>query len=198
MTPESAPIDPNEKLKAEYVDERADKTAWFLEVQERAKLSPGNCVEHYAPNKAAMALWLAAQGARITDIQKKTGLGRETIRGLQWRHNDTLETKRKEFSMRYAIAAQDYTDLLFERSQQLFDNPDELAKISPDKLAVTVGILTDKAAQLTGMASSIVEHRKGASLDDAVKMISEARTRIADKIRERAIEAEIVDEPNSF
>lgn len=192
MTPEPAPIDPNEKLKAEYVDERADKTAWFLEVQERARLNPGTCVEHYAPNKAAMALWLAAQGARITDIQKKTGLGRETIRGLQWRHNDTLETKRKEFSMRYAIAAQDYTDLLFERSQQLFDNPDELAKISPDKLAVTVGILTDKAAQLTGMASSIVEHRKGASLDDAAKMISEARTRIADKIRERAIEAEIV------
>lgn len=184
--------DPNEKLKAEYVDERADKTAWFLEVQERAKLSPGNCVEHYAPNKAAMALWLAAQGARISEIRDKTGLGRETIRGLQWRHNDTLETKRKEFSMRYAIAAQDYTDLLFERSQQLFDNPDELAKISPDKLAVTVGILTDKAAQLTGMASSIVEHRKGASLDDAAKMISEARTRIADKIRERAIEAEIV------
>ena len=192
MTPESAPIDPNEKLKAEYVDERADKTAWFLEVQERAKLSPGNCVEHYAPNKAAMALWLAAQGARISEIRDKTGLGRETIRGLQWRHNDTLETKRKEFSMRYAIAAQDYTDLLFERSQQLFDNPEELAKISPDKLAVTVGILTDKAAQLTGMASSIVEHRKGASLDDAAKMISEARTRIADKIRERAIEAEIV------
>ena len=94
--------------------------------------------------------------------------------------------------MRYAIAAQDYTDLLFERSQQLFDNPDELAKISPDKLAVTVGILTDKAAQLTGMASSIVEHRKGASLDDAAKMISEARTRIADKIRKGAIEAEIV------
>ena len=192
MTPEPAPIDPNEKLKAEYVDERADKTAWFLEVQERARLNPGTCVEHYAPNKAAMALWLAAQGARITDIQKKTGLGRETIRGLQWRHNDTLETKRKEFSMRYAIAAQDYTDLLFERSQQLFDNPEELAKISPDKLAVTVGILTDKAAQLTGMASSIVEHRKGASLDDAAKMISEARTRIADKIRESAIEAEIV------
>ena len=192
MTPEPAPIDPNEKLKAEYVDERADKTAWFLEVQERARLNPGTCVEHYAPNKAAMALWLAAQGARITDIQKKTGLGRETIRGLQWRHNDTLETKRKEFSMRYAIAAQDYTDLLFERSQQLFDNPDELAKISPDKLAVTVGILTDKAAQLTGMASSIVEHRKGASLDDAAKMISEARTRIANKIRESAIEAEIV------
>ena len=73
-----------------------------------------------------------------------------------------------------------------------FDNPDELAKISPDKLAVTVGILTDKAAQLTGMASSIVEHRKGASLDDAAKMIFDAKARIASKIKEDAIEAEIL------
>jgi hypothetical protein len=194
VTSKPEPIDPNEKLKADYVDEREAKAAWFLEVKERAKLNPSNCVEHYAPNKAAMALWLAAQGARITDIQKKTGLGRETIRGLQWRHNDTLETKRKEFSMRYAIAAQDYTDLLFERSQQLFDNPDELAKISPDKLAVTVGILTDKAAQLTGMASSIVEHRKGASLDDAAKMIFDAKARIASKIKSDAIDVEIINE----
>jgi hypothetical protein len=55
-----------------------------------------------------------------------------------------------------------------------------------------VGILTDKAAQLTGMASSIVEHRKGASLDDAAKMIFDAKARIASKIKEDAIEAEIL------
>jgi hypothetical protein len=136
-----------------------------------------------------MALWLAAQGARITDIQKKTGLGRETIRGLQWRHNDTLETKRKEFSMRYAIAAQEYTDLLFERANQLFDDPDSLAKISPEKLAITVGILTDKAAQLTGMATTVVEHRKGASLDDAMKLINEAKSRIA---KGKVVDAEVL------
>lgn len=96
--------------------------------------------------------------------------------------------------MRYAIAAQDYTDLLFERSQQLFDNPEELAKISPDKLAVTVGILTDKAAQLTGMATTVVEHRKGASLDDAAKMIFDAKARIASKIKSDAIDVEIINE----
>ena len=190
--------DPNEKLKRDYVDEREEKAKWFLEVKERAKHQHGNTVEHYAPNKAALALWLSAQGARYSDIQKKTGLSREIIRGLEWRHSDTLETKRKEFSMRYAIAAQEYTDLLFERSQQLFDNPDELAKISPDKLAVTVGILTDKAAQLTGMATSVVEHRKGPSLDDAAKMIAEAKARVANKVKESAIEAEIVDNSNEF
>lgn len=198
MTSEPMSDDPNEKLKQDYVDEREQKAKWFLEVKERSKHQHGNTVEHYAPNKAAMALWLSAQGARYSDIQKKTGLSREIIRGLEWRHNDTLETKRKEFSMRYAIAAQEYTDLLFERSQQLFDNPDELSKISPDKLAVTVGILTDKAAQLTGMATTVVEHRKGPSLDDAAKMIAEAKARVANKVKESAIEAEIIDNSNEF
>jgi transposase len=138
-------------------------------------------------------LFLLAQGATIKDISQKTGVGRATIRTLEWRHNDTLETKRKEFSMRYAIAAQEYTDLLFERATQLFDDPESLAKISPEKLAITVGILTDKAAQLTGMATTVVEHRKGASIDDAAKMISEARSRIANKIKESSIDVEVVD-----
>jgi hypothetical protein len=187
-----------QKLQENYYDDRPDKSEWFLEVKERAKSLHRNNVEHYAPNKAALALFMLSQGARISEISQRTSLSRDVIRSLEWRHTDTLETKRKEFSMRYAIAAQEYTDLLFERATQLFDDPDSLAKISPEKLAITVGILTDKAAQLTGMATTVVEHRKGASIDDAAKMISEARTRIANKIRESAIEAEIIDESNDL
>jgi transposase len=178
-----------QKIKDNHYDDRPDKSEWFLEVRERAKLLPRNSIEHYAPHKAALTLFLLAQGATIKDISKKTGVGRATIRTLEWRHNDTLETKRKEFSMRYAIAAQEYTDLLFERATQLFDDPESLAKISPEKLAITVGILTDKAAQLTGMATTVVEHRKGASLDDAANLINEARSRIA---KGKVIEAETV------
>jgi hypothetical protein len=178
-----------QKIKDNHYDDRPDKSEWFLEVRERAKLLPRNNIEHYAPHKAALALFLLSQGARLTEICKKTGASRETIRMLEWRHNDTLETKRKEFSMRYAIAAQEYTDLLFEKATQLFDDPDSLAKISPEKLAITVGILTDKAAQLTGMATTVVEHRKGASLDDAANLINEARSRIA---KGKVIEAELL------
>lgn len=177
-----------QQLKENYHDDREDKAAWFLEVKERAKNLPRNNVEHYAPNKAALALYLLSQGATIKAISEKTGLGRGVIRSLEWRHNDTLETKRKEFSMRYAIAAQEFTDLLLERATQLFDDPEALSKISPEKLAITVGILTDKAAQLTGMATTVVEHRKGASLEDAAKLISEARQRIQGKV----IDAEVV------
>jgi len=39
----------------------------------------------------------------------------------------------------------------------------------------------------------VIEHRKGASISDAAKVISEARARIASKIRDGAIDAQIIN-----
>lgn len=173
----------------------SDEAAFeFMEqIRERAKHLSRSCVEVHHPHVAAKALWMLAQGARIRDIAAITSLGHAAIRALEWRHNDTLETKRKEFSQKYAIAAAEYTDLLFERAEQLSNNPDQLAQISPDRLAMTIGIMNDKAQQLAGMATSVVEHRKGATIDDAAKMIAEARSRMAMKIKSIAVDAEVVD-----
>ena len=38
-----------------------------------------------------------------------------------------------------------------------------------------------------------IEHRQGASIDDAMKMIAEAKARVAEKIKSQAIEAEIIE-----
>jgi hypothetical protein len=163
------------------------------EIRERAKLMSRGSVERSRPELAIRALWMLAQGARISEIAKLTGLGHETIRRLEWNHNDTLETKRKQFSVRYAMAAAEFTDLLFQRAEGLAQDPSELAKISPDKLALVIGIMTDKSSQLTGMATTVIEHRKGASIEDAAKMIEDAKKRVADKVRSEAIDAEIVE-----
>jgi hypothetical protein len=175
------------------IDSKQAIKEFFLEVKERAKLFPRNSIEHYNPNVAAQILWMLAQGGRISVIAKKCKVSHELVRSLEWRHNDTLESKRKEFSKRYAIAAAEYTDLLFEKAEQLSNDPEQLKMISPDRLALTIGIMTDKAGQLSGMASTIVEHRKGASIDDAAKMIAEAKSRIANKIKEQAIDVEVVE-----
>jgi hypothetical protein len=90
------------------------------------------------------------------------------------------------------MAAETYTDLLFAKADQLSDDPEQLKNISPDRLAITVGVLTDKSMQLSGMATAVVEHRQGASIDDAAKMIAEAKSRIASKVKAKAVEAEIV------
>lgn len=156
---------------------------WFAEVLERAKAhGDRKRVEYWNPEGAAKALWLLAQGRSYCAIAKETGIDRKTIRSLEWRHEDTLETKRKDFSRKYAIAAEEYTDLLFQKAEQLADDPDQLKNISPDRLALTVGIMTDKATQLAGMAGVVIEHRKGASIEDAAIMIAQAKAKIASRM----------------
>jgi hypothetical protein len=160
------------------------------EVRERAKTVSKNAIENQKPQLAMKALWMLSQGAPVHQVSKTVGLSHEAIRKLEWRHNDTLESKRREFSQRYAMVAAEYTDLLFDRATNLANSPKELNKISPDRLALVIGIMTDKSAQLSGMATSVVEHRKGASLDEAAKMIEEARMRVVSK--DKVIEAEVL------
>ena len=155
---------------------------WFQEVLDRAKAhGDRKRVEFWNPQGAAKALWGLAQGKSYSVIAKETGIDRKTIRSLEWRHEDTLESKRKDFSRKYAIAAEEYTDLLFQKAEQLADDPDQLKNISPDRLALTVGIMTDKATQLAGMAGVVIEHRKGASIEDAAAMIAQAKAKIAQR-----------------
>jgi len=167
---------------------------WFDEVRRRAEANHGlGVLERTQPQKAAMVLWRVAQGVSHKKICEELGVARDVIRRMCWRHSDTLEVKKKEFSREFAIAAESYKDLLIEKANRLFDDPSKLDDISPDKLALAMAIATDKSMTLAGMASTVVEFRKGASLDDAEKMISEARARIADRTRETAVEAEVIE-----
>jgi len=167
---------------SETLTHESQPSEWFQEVLDRAKAhGDRKRVEFWNPQGAAKALWGLAQGKSYSAIAKETGIDRKTIRSLEWRHEDTLESKRKDFSRKYAIAAEEYTDLLFQKAEQLADDPDQLKNISPDRLALTVGIMTDKATQLAGMAGVVIEHRKGASIEDAAAMIAQAKAKIAQR-----------------
>lgn len=169
---------------------------WFEKIRETAVTNGGidatQRLEVQHPEKAAMVLELLAAGLSKVQISKQTGVTRGTIRQLAWRHSDTLETKRKEFSRKYAQAAEDYSELLMMKHEQLIKDPEALKAISPDKLALTIAIMTDKAVVLAGMPGVVIEHRKGATIEDATAMIAAARARVADQLRSQAIEAEII------
>ena len=154
----------------------------------------GRHVELTKPEAAAKAVWMRCQGIAYHRIEAETGLKYDTIRQLCWRAEDTIETKKKEFSRRYAQIAEMVADALGEKMERMLSNPEQLDAISPDRLALTLGIVTDHSAKLSGMAGVIIEHRKGASIDDAAKAIAEARARIADKIRSEAVTVEVIEE----
>lgn len=153
----------------------------------------GCCVEFKRPEETAKAVWLRSQGMSIKKIAVETGLHFNTLRNLFWRQDDTIETKKKEFSRRYAQIAEMAGDCLSEKLERLIEDPAQLDAISPDRLALTIGILTDHAAKLSGMAGVVIEHRRGTSIDDAKVAIAAARARIAEKTKDSAIEAEIID-----
>jgi hypothetical protein len=94
--------------------------------------------------------------------------------------------------MRYAMAAMEYTDLLFKKAEQLYDDPEQLAQVSPEKLATTVGIMQDKSSMLSGHTGEVGK-KEGLSIEDALVLIEASRKKIAEKAQNKVIEAEVIN-----
>lgn len=171
------------------IDNKAAMIKFMDAIKDRAKNLPSNSIENTKPDVAVKALWLLSQGAPYTEIRRITRLSHETIRRLEWDHNTTLEKKRKEFSTRYAMAAMEYTDLLFMKAERIHDNPDLLDDISPEKLATTVGIMQDKSSSLAGITDAGVGQKAGLSIEDALVLIEASKQKRAQKV----IDAEVID-----
>ena len=171
------------------IDNKAAMIKFMDAIKDRAKDLPSNSIENTKPDVAVKALWLLSQGAPYTEIRRITRLSHETIRRLEWDHNTTLEKKRKEFSTRYAMAAMEYTDLLFMKAERIHDNPDLLDDISPEKLATTVGIMQDKSSSLAGITDAGVGQKAGLSIEDALVLIEASKQKRAQKV----IDAEVID-----
>jgi len=171
------------------IDNKAAMIKFMDAIKDRAKDLPSNSIENTKPDVAVKALWLLSQGAPYTEIRRITRLSHETIRRLEWDHNTTLEKKRKEFSTRYAMAAMEYTDLLFMKAERIHDNPDLLDDISPEKLATTIGIMQDKSSSLAGITDAGVGQKAGLSIEDALVLIEASKQKRAQKV----IDAEVID-----
>jgi uncharacterized protein YerC len=185
----------NDNFDLAEIDSKESMARFMIDIMNRAKdLSPLT-VENRNPHLAAKAMWMLSQGAPYSKIRQVTGINHETLRRLEWDHQSTLEDKRKQFATRYAMGAMEYTDLLFKKAEMLHDNPDQLAQISPEKLATVVGIMQDKSSMLSGSSSSDVNKKEGLSIEDARSLIEAAAQRIAEKKKNitKLVDAEVVD-----
>lgn len=149
----------------------------------------GNLTEVRNPEGCALALEMLANGETYAAIEGATGISRNTLVSLRYRHSDAIEVRRERAADDAEHMAERYRAILEQRAEQLEGDGEALARVNPKDLALTYGILRDKASTLRGDASSVVEHKKGLSLEDARRMIEEAQKRV----RDEAIEVESVD-----
>lgn len=171
-------------------DEEPPDEYWMVAVQERAKESerPGMTVEFKKPKECAMALKMLAANHSVIKISRETGLSTHTVQNLKWRHKETLESRRKELARTYGIAAEATVALAFKKVEMLEDDDALLAQTSLKDIALSGAILTDKAVLLSGMATTVIEHRSGPSIEDAQAAIMAARQKIADRAKAEAID----------
>jgi len=184
--------EPKNELAAQ--ENREEMAKFLAAIKERGKDLPPNCLENTKPHVAAKALWMLSEGNSLREVNRVTQVGHETCRRLMTDHKETYEVQQKRAGLRYAMGAQEYMDRVIEWSEMAAQDPDMLKRVSPDKLAMTAGILQDKALTLNGQANTVVEHRSGKSIEEAAEMIREAKARVLAKKAENAIDVEVIDD----
>lgn len=150
-------------------------------------------LESTKPHKAIKILMMLEEQASCRQIIDAVGTNYQAIYNLKSRHSGPIQERRKEFSRRFATITETASDLLFKKMAMLEGDDDELKKTPLKDIALVMAISADKGSQMDGMPTVTIEHRKGSSIDDAAKMIAEARARIANKIKDQAIEAEVIE-----
>jgi hypothetical protein len=181
-------------LPAEHPMSAESRMRFVEDISERAKTLDKRCLENFNKPLAIEVLWRYSQGESKKSISRVTDVDLPTIRRLCRDHFTTVEDQRKKMASNYAEIACDYSNLLRKRAEMLEDDDDALSQVSPDKLAVVVGVMTDKYSSLSGMNTITIEHRKGVTIDDAAATIAAIREKLAEKARSGAIEAEVISE----
>lgn len=149
----------------------------------------GNLTEVKNPEESALALEMLANGETYAAVEAATGISKKTLVGLRYRHSDAIGVRRERAADDAEHMAERYRAILEQKAEQLEEGGEALAKVNPKDLALTYGILRDKASTLRGDASSVVEHKSGVSLEDAKRLIEAAQK----KVRSEAIDVEEVD-----
>lgn len=142
------------------------------------------------PEQAAIALYrLTDTDDSKTKIAADLGIPRIVLDRFIYHHEETWEKRRPMLAAQLTQAAGTLARAMQRKADMLLEDDALLAETPLNHLAIAAGVSIDKAAALNGMATTVVEHRVGVSLDDAMAAITAAK----EKVKAKAIEAEIVE-----
>jgi hypothetical protein len=160
------------------------KDAIEASVAEVARGARSNQLEVQKPSECALAMKMLARGSTYKEILGETGIGYQAISKLRVRHEDAIAVRRHQAADEAEQLTDTYREVLRRKADMLLGDEGALGKLNPKDAALTIGILTDKAASLRGEATAVVEHRKAISLEDAQAYIDS----IKNKTQEESID----------
>lgn len=141
------------------------------------------------PHQCAKAFFLLDDlSLSMRQIREETGLNDLELGQLIFKRPETWEQRKPRLAAKLAQAAEGVADLMLMKVERVREDPTQLDEIQFKDLALAGGITTDKSAGLNGVATTIVEHRSGPSVDEALQFREDVRRRLAEKAKEGAID----------
>lgn len=156
---------------------------------ERGRNKPHGALERKNPMLAAMVLEMRSRCVPMRKIKAETGVDFAAQIRLERENAEPMEKWRKRAAEAMAHTSELARNVLNEKLYTLLDDEESLKATRVSEIAVAMGVSTDKTMALSGIPSMTIEHKKGASLDDARKMIEAAKQKVAERLRGDAIEA---------
>lgn len=170
-----------------------EQVSKFLEERSSIGISSHRSLESKNAELAAEAMYLIAnKGYSFYRAAKETGLSEIMIRRTASHYLGQLEKWRPDMVVRLTKISFDLAEVIAMKAEQLKADPDELKKVSIDKLAVAFGIMNDKNLTMQGQATSVIEHRSASNIEEFEAMKAAARDRLAGK--SIPVEAQIISE----
>jgi hypothetical protein len=181
------------EARAEDVDESiAENIEYYAaQVKERARElgHAGMALEQRDPARCAIILEMRSRNVSFRRIKERTGVDAKTVLRLEQDHKETLDGWRKRAARQLAETADLARNALNEKLISILENDELMASTKVSEIAVAMGVSTDKSMALAGVPGVVIEHKKGASVDDAMKAIAEAKARVANRLKDSSVDA---------
>lgn len=165
------------KPKEPNWNEKVAKTIGAIALNSR-----GNCREIKKPEKVAEMVSDLLNQMPLRQWQDKYNLGGKDTMAFK-RQYMPLIAERKEWLARQNVSVASMAqELQLQKMEQLAEDPEELKKVNVRDLAMTANLAIQGFVQMTDGNRVIVEHQKGATLEDAAEKIAAARERARAKL----------------
>lgn len=169
---------------------------WRTVVADRAQqvLSKGvtkaRALEVTQPERAAMALYLLNEDSDMPrrEVARRVNVSRIDLDRLAYNNAMKLEDARPELAAKFTKNASDIADLVGRKIARISEDDEQLDATSLKDLTIAMGISAQNAATMAGVPTTVIEHRSGPTLEDAMQFREEIRARLANKAKTESID----------